>query len=131
MSFMFSMLLFADDSIATDTAHSNAALPNASHSDAAPPSDDYINAVFANAAHELAEKIMPAVDPSEDIGFLFRSLASLGTKEVAVAREAIMNELHGRGLKLSNDSQSTLTITVTLSESFQQLRYNVTRIAHW
>ena len=64
---------------------------------------------------------MPAVDPSEDIGFLFRSLASLGTKEVAVAREAIMNELHGRGLKLSNDSQSTLTITVTLSESFQQL----------
>jgi hypothetical protein len=78
---------------------------------------------FTDAAHELADKIMPNVEPSENIGFSFQSLASLGTKEVAAAREAMENELRSRGLKFSKDSLATAKISVTLSESFQQFTW--------
>jgi hypothetical protein len=75
---------------------------------------------YAEAARELAGKIMNSLVPSEEIGFTFQSLASLATKEVATARQAIENELHTRGVKFAKDSPSRTKINITLSESIQQ-----------
>jgi hypothetical protein len=82
--------------------------------------DSYANAAHANAARELADKIMSTMEPSEEIGFSFQSFAPLGPKEIAAARQAIENELRARGLKFSKDSQTAAKIKVTLSESIQQ-----------
>jgi hypothetical protein len=75
---------------------------------------------YADAARELAGKIMANIGPITEVGFTFQSLASLGTKEAAGARQAIENELRGRGLKPVKDSQSANRIKVTLAENYQQ-----------
>jgi hypothetical protein len=75
---------------------------------------------YADAARELAGKIMMNIGPLTEIGFTFQSLASLETEEVTIARQAIENELRARGLKLVKDSQSVVKISITWAETFQQ-----------
>jgi hypothetical protein len=75
---------------------------------------------YAEAARELTGKIVTSMGSSEEVGFTFQSLASLGGKEAAAARRAIETELKAKGLRLAEDSQSMVKIRVTLSESFQQ-----------
>jgi hypothetical protein len=75
---------------------------------------------YAEAARELAGKIMNSIGPLEEIGFTFQSRASLATKEAATARQAIENELRTRGVKFARDLQSMPKISITLSETIQQ-----------
>ncbi len=75
---------------------------------------------FAEAAHELAEKIAAVMESSEEAELTFQSLASLDEKEVAAARREIESELKARGIRPAGESRSAAKINVTLSENFQR-----------
>jgi len=79
----------------------------------------YAGAAYAGAARKLADKIMATADLSNGIEFSFQTFVS-GVKDVPGARQAMESELRSRGVKFSKDSQSTVKVRVTLSESFQQ-----------
>jgi hypothetical protein len=75
---------------------------------------------YTEAARELAAKIMTSIGPLEDIGFTLKSIASLGEREVAAARQAIESALRAQGMRLAGNGQSAVKIQVTLSENFQE-----------
>jgi hypothetical protein len=72
------------------------------------------------AAHELAAKIMANIGPLQNAGITFKSIASLGARETAAARQALLSELRAQGLSAAGDVESPVKINVTLSENFQQ-----------
>ncbi len=75
---------------------------------------------FAEAARELANKIVTDIGPLESVGFTFQTITSLGPREIAAARQAIENELRAQGLRFAADSQTTVKVQVTLSENYRQ-----------
>jgi hypothetical protein len=75
---------------------------------------------YTEAARELTAKIMASIGPLEDTGFTFKSIASLGAREVAAARQALQSELRAQGMRTAEDVQSPVKINVTLSENLQQ-----------
>jgi hypothetical protein len=75
---------------------------------------------YAEPARELTAKIMASIGPLEDTGFTFKSIASLGAREIAAARQSLLNELRAQGIRTAGDAQSPVKINITLSENFQQ-----------
>jgi hypothetical protein len=74
---------------------------------------------YAEAARELAGKIVSNISPPAEVGFTFQSLVPWDPKEIAAARQAMENELRARGLKLVKNSPSEKKIKITLAENFQ------------
>jgi hypothetical protein len=75
---------------------------------------------YAEAARDLAAKIMVGAGPLEEIGITFKSIASLGEREAAAARQALESALRTQGIKPVGNAQAQVKINVTLSENFRQ-----------